>query len=154
MYFSLLSLLSSLFSLLYPVAARSDGFGSDWMVRWSWVVVMMILDRRLWSDGHGSWVRRSNGHGGGSAWAMEVSSSSSSSSSSFFFLSAVVCGRGFGLAWVVGHRSWVCVCVWWVLVHWSGFGSCGFWFGMIGLLMGFAGCFCGGWVVVGCDFGG
>ena len=76
---------------------------------------MMILDRRLWSDGHGSWVRRSNGHGGGSAWAMEVSSSSSSSSS-FFFLSAGVCGRGFGLAWVVGHRSWVCVCV-------MGFGS-------------------------------
>ena len=83
---------------------------------------MMILDRRLWSDGHGSWVRRSNGHGGGSAWAMEVSSSSSSSSS-FFFLSAVVCGRGFGLAWVVGHRSWVCVCV-----------CDGFWFTDLGLV--------------------
>ena len=71
---------------------------------------MMILDRRLWSDGHGSWVRRSNGHGGGSA--MEVSFSSFF----FFFFPAVVCGRGFGLAWVVGHRSWVCVCV-------MGFGS-------------------------------
>ena len=32
------------------------------------------------------------------------------------FFPAVVCGRGFGLAWVVGHRSWVCVCV-------MGFGS-------------------------------
>ena len=31
----------------------------------------------------------------------------------FFFFFAVVCGRGFGLAWVVGHRStgFVCVCV-------------------------------------------
>ena len=55
-----------------------DGFESDWMVRWSWVAVaVMIRGRRLWSDGHGSWVRRSNGHGGGSA--MEVSFSS------FFF---------------------------------------------------------------------
>ena len=90
------------------------------MVRWSWVVAVMIRGRRLWSDGHGSWVRWSNGHGGG--WAMEVSSSSSSSS---FFV--VVCGRGFGSAWVMGHRSWVYVCV-------MGFGSCGFWFGVMGLL--------------------
>ena len=67
----------------------------------------------------------------------------------FFFFPAVVCGRGFGLAWVVGHRSWVCVCV-------MGFGS-PIWFWFLWVLVrrdGSAGCFCSGWVVVGCDFGG
>ena len=61
----------------------------------------------------------------------------------FFFFSAMVCGRGFGSAWVVGHRSWVYVCV-------MGFGSCGFWFGVMGLLVGLLVVFVvfGWWLVV------
>ena len=46
---------------------------------------------------------------------------------------------------LVRRGSWVTdptfVCVWWVLVHRSSFGSCGFWFGVMGLLVGFGGFF-------------
>ena len=60
----------------------------------------------------------------------------------------MVYGHGFGPSWVVGHQSWVCVCD-------------GFWFLWVLVrcdesVDGFAGCFCGGWVVVilvdGCDY--
>ena len=58
----------------------------------------------------------------------------------FFFL------LWFVVVVLVWRGSWVTdpgfVCVWWVLVRRDG--SAG----------GFAGCFCSGWVVVGCDFGG
>ena len=62
----------------------------------------------------------------------------------FFFL------RWFVVVVLVWRGSWVTdpgfVCVWWVLVHRSGFGSYGFWFGVMGLLVVFV--VVGWWLVV------
>ena len=58
------------FSVVRLSGSWSDGFGCGlmgdgrgWWWRW-------FYGRRLWSDGHESWVRRSNDRGGGSAWVV------------------------------------------------------------------------------------
>ena len=55
-----------------------------------------------------------------------------------WFVVVVLVQRG---SWVINLLG---LCVWLVLVHRSGFGSCGFWFGVMGLLVG---------LLVGSDWG-
>ena len=145
---SFLSLLSSLFlSLLCPVVRRGP------IVRvvawWVWVRLdgSMVVGGGGGDDSWSAIVVR---------WAWVVGPTVQWSwwrfgDGGFFFIFFFFFFFFFFLLWfvvvvLVWRGSWVTdpgfVCVWWVLVRRDG--SAG----------GFAGCFCSGWVVVGCDFGG
>ena len=150
MYFSFVSLsyLTSVFHLLSSLfrgSVWSDcqgrglmglgcglmGDGRGWWWRW-------FYGRRLWSDGHESWVRRSNDRGGGSAWVVGHRSTGPMgfASCGFWFTDLLVMVKEvfffFGLwSWFWFSMScgspiyWVCMCdgfwftdlVWWVLVR-------------------------------------
>ena len=112
---------SSLFSVPWFSVVRlsgswSDGFGCGlmgdgrgWWWRW-------FYGRRLWSDGHESWVRRSNDRGGGSAWVV-------GRGSPIYWVFVCVLGFGSPIWWYDGF------CFLWVLVHRStGDGEGGFFF--------------------------
>ena len=143
------------FSVVRLSGSWSDGFRLWSDGRWPWVVVAMVLwsaivVRWAWVVGstvQWSWWRFGVGRGSPMYWVFVcvmgfgspiwwsdgfcflwvlVHRSTGDGEGGFFFF--LVCGRGFGSAWVVGHQSTGFVCV-------MGFGLPiwfdGFWFGVL-----------------------
>ena len=165
------------FSVVRLSGSWSDGFGLWSDGRWPWVVVAMVLwsaivVRWAWVVGstvQWSWWRFGVGRGSPIYWVcvcvmgfgspiwwsdgfcflwVLVHRSTGDGEGGFFFF-FLVCGRGFGSAWVVGHQSTGFVCV-------MGFGLPiwfdGFWFGVlcwwvqieVAGVVGFGCCLCRG----------